>query len=224
MHGTYRASPTLRNVISWASISNLATAGGTLVLAAAAFSSIRSANRSAKAAERAVLAGLRPVLLPSRPDDRPEKVLWVDGHHVMLEGAGAYLELVGGSLYLAISLRNVNTGLAVLQAWDPTDTVRSAADPHLGVGHFRRQTRDLYIAAGDVGFWHAAIRSEDDPAFDALCAVAKNRQPFGVDLLYSDLEGGQRTITRFAVRPKADGRGWITAANRHWNLDRPNPR
>jgi hypothetical protein len=210
-------------VTSWASLSNLATAAGTLVLAAAAFSSIRSANRSARAAERAVQAGLRPVLLPSRLDDRPEKVIWVDGHHVMLEGAGAYLELVDGSLYLAIALRNVNTGLAVLQGWDPSDTARISTDPHADAALFRRQTRDLYIAAGDVGFWHAAIRSEDDSAFEMLSAVAKNRQPFGVDLLYTDLEGGQRTITRFAVRPKREGSGWITVASRHWNLDRPDP-
>lgn len=209
---------------SWASLSNLATAAGTLVLAAAAFSSIRSANRSALAAERAVLAGLRPVLLSSRADDRPEKVIWVDGHHVMLEGASAYLELIDGSLYLAMALRNVNTGLAVLQGWDPSDRVRVSVDPHAPASEFRRQTRDLYVPAGDVGFWHAAIRSEDDPAFAALCEVAKNPRPFGIDLLYTDLEGGQRTITRFAVHPKRGGNGWVTAASRHWNLDRPDPR
>lgn len=209
---------------SWASISNLATAAGTLVLAVAAFSSIRSANRSAQAAERAVLAGIRPVLLPSRVEDRPEKVIWIDGHHAMLEGGGAYIEHIGGSLYLALSLRNVNTGLGVLQGWDPSTRNRVAVDPRAPVEAFRRQTRDLYIPAGDVGYWHAAIRTEDDPAFEALCEVAQNRQPFGIDLLYSDLEGGQRTVTRFAVRPKKDGVGWVTAANRHWNLDRPDPR
>jgi hypothetical protein len=211
-------------VTSWASVSNLATAAGTLVLAVAAFSSIRSANRSAQAAERAVLAGIRPVLLPSRVEDRPEKVIWVDEHHVMLEGGGAYIELVDGSLYLALSLRNVNTGLGVLQGWDPSTWSRVAVDPRAPVEAFRRQTRDLYIPAGDVGFWHAAIRTEDDPAFEALCEVAENRQPFGIDLLYSDLEGGQRTVTRFAVRPRQDGVGWVTAAIRHWNLDRPDPR
>jgi hypothetical protein len=211
-------------VSSWSSVSNLATAVGTLVLAIAAFSSIRSANRSARAAERAVQAGLRPVLLPSRLDDRAEKVIWADSHRVMLEGGSAYLELVDGALYLAISLRNINTGLAVLQGWDPSAEARSSADPHVDAAQFRRQTRDLYIAAGDVGFWHAAIRSEDDSAFEMLREVAKNRQPFGIDLLYTDLEGGQRTITRFTLRPKRDGNGWIGVANRHWNLDRPDPR
>ena len=40
----------------WVTISSLATAGGTLVLAVATFSSVRSANRSARVAER-VTAG-----------------------------------------------------------------------------------------------------------------------------------------------------------------------
>jgi hypothetical protein len=123
-----------------------------------------------------------------------------------------------------MALRNVNTGLAVLQGCDTAAHVRVPEDPHAPTESFRLQGRDLYIAAGDVGCWHAAIHSPHDPAFDALCEVAKNRQPFGVDLLYTDLEGGQRTITRFVVRPKSDGVGWITAANRHWSLDRPDPR
>ena len=50
----------------WVTISSLATAGGTLVLAIATFSSVKSANRSARVAERALLAGMRPVLMPSR--------------------------------------------------------------------------------------------------------------------------------------------------------------
>ncbi|MEY2476019.1 MAG: hypothetical protein QOG87_1334 [Actinomycetota bacterium] len=50
----------------WATISSLATAGGTLVLAVATYASTRSANRAARVAERALLAGLRPVLVQSR--------------------------------------------------------------------------------------------------------------------------------------------------------------
>ena len=52
----------------WATISSLATAGGTLVLAVATFSSVKSANRSARLAERSLMVGLRPVLVPSACD------------------------------------------------------------------------------------------------------------------------------------------------------------
>ena len=57
----------------WVTISSLATAGGTLVLAVATFSSVRSANRSARVAERSLLAGIRPVLMPSQLDDAPTR-------------------------------------------------------------------------------------------------------------------------------------------------------
>jgi hypothetical protein len=46
-------------------VASFATAAGTLVLAAATFSSIRSANRSARIAERSVQIGLRPILASS---------------------------------------------------------------------------------------------------------------------------------------------------------------
>src|ERR1035437_11069722 len=63
----------------WATISSLATAGGTLVLAVATFSSVRSANRSARLAERSLMVGLRPVLVPSRENDPRERVRFGDG-------------------------------------------------------------------------------------------------------------------------------------------------
>src|SRR5204863_8556957 len=62
----------------WVTISSLATAGGTLVLAIATFASVRSANRSARIAEQSLLLGLRPVLVPSRPEDPPERVTFVE--------------------------------------------------------------------------------------------------------------------------------------------------
>jgi hypothetical protein len=96
---------------NWVTISALATAAGTLVLAVATFASVRSANRAARVAERALFAGLRPLLVPSR-----------------------------------------------------------------------------------------------------------------VDLLYGDLEGGQRIISRFVLDPREQDGGFIVSIARHWNVDRPNPR
>jgi hypothetical protein len=51
---------------NWAIGSSLATAAGTLVLAAATFVAVRSSNRTARVTEWALLAGIRPVLIPSR--------------------------------------------------------------------------------------------------------------------------------------------------------------
>ncbi len=54
-------------MISWVTISSLATAGGTLVLAVATFSSVRSANRAAWVAEDSLLAGTQPLLMRRVP-------------------------------------------------------------------------------------------------------------------------------------------------------------
>src|ERR1700736_1391644 len=165
----------------WVTISSLATAGGTLVLAAATFAAVRSANRAARNAERALLVGLRPVLFSSRLDDPLQKIRWVDDHWATLGGGRAVLEDVDGVIYMAMSLRNVASGIAVLHGWlvdltqvlNPNATfeeMRAAMvtpDPTT----FRPQTRDLYAPPGDTSFWQAAIRSTDDPDRPGVAAA-----------------------------------------------------
>lgn len=80
---------TLAAVADWVTVSSLATAGGTLVLAVATFASVRSANRAARAAERSMLAALRPLLLPSRLQDPPQKVGFADDKWLAVPGGGA---------------------------------------------------------------------------------------------------------------------------------------
>lgn len=208
----------------WPTVASLVSAGSTLVLSVATFSAIRSANRSAKAAEQTVLSNLRPVLAPSRLDDRNEKIIWMDGHQTLLGGGLGYAEPTDDRLYLALSLRNVGNGLAVLQGWEPSATRRISSEPHAEVSDFRPLTRDLYIPAGDVSYWHAMIHDQDDPAFAGLAESVQLRRPLGVDLLYTDHEGGQRTISRFALHPHGRDDQWIATVSKHWYLDRPDPR
>jgi hypothetical protein len=108
----------------WVTISSLATAGGTLVLAAATFSAVRSSNRSARLAERALLAGMRPVLVSSRVEDPAEKVAFAvrpgpdpDLRWFRVSGGQAIVEFDDGVVFLLMGVRNVGTGLAVLRAW-----------------------------------------------------------------------------------------------------------
>ena len=77
----------------WVTISSLATAGGTLVLAVATYGSVRSANRSARVAELSLLAGVRPVLIPSRENDPVERVRFGDEQIVTVPGHGAAVEV-----------------------------------------------------------------------------------------------------------------------------------
>jgi hypothetical protein len=213
--------------VDWATVASFATALGTLVLAIATFGAIRSSNRSARIAERAFEVNLRPVLVTSRLEDPMQKIRWVDDHWAQVAGSQASVELVDGNVYLAISLRNVGPGLAVTIGWAALVGYRPSADyPHAEVDDFRLQTRDLYIATGDMGFWQAAIREADDPDYAGLRACVQNQEAFTIELLYGDHEGGQRTITRFGMIPRQSGgeTKWFPAVARHWNVDRPDPR
>ncbi len=211
----------------WATVASFATALGTLVLAVATFSAVRSSNRSARIAEEAFQVNLRPVLVTSRREDPMQKIRWVDDHWARLEGSQASVEMVDGSIYLAISLRNVGPGLGVIFGWSVlTELVRTNEVPHVAPEDFRMQTRDLYIAPGDIGFWQAAIREAGDPDYPELSRDIVGVRGFTIDVLYGDHEGGQRTITRFGMIPLQTGDDvkWFPNVARHWNLDRPDPR
>jgi len=208
----------------WVTISSLATAGGTLVLAAATFASVRSGNRSARIAERALQVGIRPLLTPSRLEDPLVKVMWVDGHHSRIDGGRASVEVVDGVIYLAMSLRNVGTGMAVLHGWHPAARGLRADEPHAEPGQFRSQTRDLYVPPGDVGFWQGALRDPAEPGYTEMCEAIQEHRRLSVELLYGDHEGGQRVVSRFALTSGGNGSVWLSSVGRHWNLDRPDPR
>ncbi|HEY8673345.1 MAG TPA: hypothetical protein VIM76_06255 [Candidatus Dormibacteraeota bacterium] len=208
--------------MDWVTVSALATAGGTLILALATFASVRSANRAARAAERSLLAGLRPVLMSSRLQDLPQKVSFFDQHWVTVEGGHAAFEVSEQAIYLVISLRNAGAGMAVLHGWQ-FHPERLAGTDHPAPKDFRRLTRDLYVPSGDIGFWQGAFRDPNEPIFATARDAAEARQAVTVDLLYGDHEGGQRMISRFAVAPVPNG-SWLATVGRHWNLDRADPR
>ena len=138
-------------------------------------------------------------------------------------GGGAAVEVVDDVVYLALSLRNVGAGLAVLQAWHPRDRVLSTDEPPPPVDDFRPLRRDQYIAGGDVGVWQGALRDPADPLHATLTAAATERRSFSLYLLYTDQVGGQRTISGFGVLPTEEG-GWVAAVGRHWYLDAIAPR
>lgn len=207
----------------WQTISSLATAGGTLILAVATFSAVRSSNRSARVAEASMLTSMRPLLLPSLFDDPTHKVLWSDRHSARVEGGRSVIEEKDGAIYLAMSLRNVGSGLALLHGWYPRRGMALSEVAHAEPPEFRRLTIDLYVPPGGTGYWEAAIRQGDDPAREDVLACMKEHSPLSIELLYGDEEGGQRRISRFMIMPAGDGR-WYCQGGRHWNIDRPDPR
>jgi hypothetical protein len=208
--------------IDWPTAASLATAGGTLVLAIATFASVRSANRSARIAEVALQEQRRPVLVQSRLDDPEQKINFVGGHWVKVPGSGAVAEHQDGTIYLALSLRNVGAGIGVLQAWSATPGTNTARE-HGDEQQYRAQSRDLYIPAGDIGLWQGAFRDPAEEAHGVIRDVVERRDTISLELLYTDQVGGQRTISRFLLSPVGDDR-WIASVGRHWYLDHDGPR
>jgi hypothetical protein len=230
-------------VADWATIAEVGTAAGTLVLALATFGATRSANRAARVAERAFEARLRPLLVPSRLESPAEKIMWGDQHWTRLPGGRASVELGEGVVYLTMSLRNVGSGMAVIHGWrampspgfvlerQPELLQHPELQTHPELDEFRAQGRDLYVPPGDSSFWQGAFRDRDERD-QRECAemtdAIQRREMLEVFLLYGDHEGGQRTISRFALVPPGeqaeDQSVWIESVNRHWNLDRHDPR
>lgn len=205
------------------------TAGGTLVLAVATFASTRSANRASRVAERSLLANLRPVLVNAQIGDPMQKIGFADQHWVRLEGPQAAFDVSdpeddAPAIYLAFSVRNVGSGIAILQGWYPTPERILGNNGHPPVEQFRAQTRSLYVPPGGVGFWQGALRDPEEPVFTEFAKAAANRAPVTIDLLYTDMNGGQHTVTRMSVTPVSTpdpetGRErWFASIGKHWLL------
>ncbi len=209
-------------MVDWATIASFATAGGTLVLAVATFSAVRSSNQSARIAEEGLLMSLRPLLVPSLVTDADQKLIWSDLHHARLGGGQALFESENEVIYVALGLRNAGAGIALLHGWHPIAD-RAVEAEHADPDDFRRLTIDLYIPAGGAGYFEGAVREEDDPVRHGLMSALADRRPITIDLLYGDQQGRQRTISRFTVMPTESG-GWFCRAIFHWNLNSPAPR
>jgi hypothetical protein len=208
----------------WVTISSLATAGGTLVLAVATFSSVRSANRAARTAERSLLVGMRPVLIPSHEDDPVERVHFGDGHRIEIAGHGGVVEVSEGRVYMGLGLRNAGSGLAVLHGWYAQPYVKDMQLVAPEPDNFVRQQLDLYIPAGAGGFWQGAIRDQAAEQLGPLRTAAETGERVLIDLLYGDHEGGQRTIVRFSMTVADDRQGRLGNVLRYWNVDGADPR
>ena len=118
-----------------------------------------------------------------------------------------------------MALRNVGNGIAVLHGWRFYPGWHRD-EQHAPLEEFERQNRDLYIPPGDIGFWQGAFRTRRSQVRPARKVI--EREPWTVELLYGDHEGGQRAITRFTSLPldasdtEPEG-GWLASQSRHWN-------
>ncbi len=204
------------------------TSVGTLVLAGATFAAIRASNRAARIAERSLLAGLQPLLVAARRDDPAEEVQFADGRIFKAGHGNVLFHHEDGVIYMAMPLRNAGAGIAYLHGYqleaEPAESVKAnpldparhrRGDVAPDASRFAVQQRDVYIAPGENGFWQAALRDPAVPVYAATQEALGTLGRITIDLLYGDLEGGQRTITRFVCLP-SEGQTWRCDVAHHW--------
>jgi hypothetical protein len=207
--------------VDWVAISSLATAGGTLALAATTFLSTRSANRAARTAELSLLAGLRPLIVESLESDPIQRVNFVDQRGLVTPGGGAAVQVIEDRIYVVLSLRNVGPGIGILfggRLYPERRGFREDAD----LDGFRMLSRDIYIPPGKIGFWQVAYRDTEDAEYEPMLQAVE-RGEFMADVLYGDYEGGQRIVTRYVVLRDETGE-WQLSTVRHVQIDRSDPR
>ena len=156
-----------------------------------------------------------------------------DRHWTSVPAGGPAGRAGDDAVYLAMSLRNVGTGMAVIHGWRGLHRrCSSRDDEHSPPEDFRPQTRDLYVPPGDNSFWQGAFRRSNDPeqrhgaeAVERARAVhrraalrrprrwAADDQPFALV---------PRSTAEASRRPTPTS-GW-SRVSRHWNLDRADPR
>ena len=163
-----------QELTDWTTVAELATAAGTLVLAVATFGATRTANRAARTAERAFEARLRPVLVQSRREDPVEKIMWGDRHWSRVPGGQAWVEADPEAVYLAMSLRNVGAGMAVIHGWHAESDLEMGIEDHSTGRHVPAPgAATSTCRRRDSSFWQGAFR-ENDPGgaaeFGALIA------------------------------------------------------
>jgi hypothetical protein len=191
---------------------------------------VRSSGRSAKIAERALLAGTRPVLAGARSRDGSDQVQFADSRVFDVGAQRALVHQQDEVIYLAMPLRNVGAGIARLRGYhlEAESARRVSQDPRGPARHqrgewppdasqFAVQQRDLYIPAGELGFWQAALRDPLAAQYAEMTEAIATAGRITIDLLYGDHEGGQPTITRFVLLPDHEQR-WRPDVAHHWSL------
>jgi hypothetical protein len=195
----------------------IVTAVSTTILAVATFWAVQASKVTAEAAQRTIGLGTRCLLVPTRPGDPDQSVVFHGRAEprIIVPPASAVVRKQGDEMRLAIALRNVGPGLALLYGWSWSAGLGRPEVPPAGFEEFDTQARGLYVAPGDTGFWQARARGD---TAEAIRTAAETQKALTVDLLYGDEEGGQGRVSRFHLRAEDNGVRPCDVV-RHWTLE-----
>jgi hypothetical protein len=140
-----------------------------------------------------------------RRDDPPVEVQFADGRVFDTGWGDALVRCEDGVIYLALQLRNSGAGVAHLVGYrlepeaaqlvtqDPRGVARHRrGDPAPDPTAFTEQQRDLYISAGELGHWQAALRDATTELYATTSEAITSRGRITIDLLY----GASKTVSQ----------------------------
>jgi hypothetical protein len=203
--------------VDWVTVSKLAAAAATVGLALATFASVRSANRAARVVERSLRVGPPAVVLPTRPDDPQQTIAFADGRRLTVPGGGAVIELTDDAIQIAMAIRNVGGGLAILRGWFLQP--KRAQDEHTEVEEFNRLACDVYLSGSETVVWQSRVKASASPAFARVRQALLARTPLSLEILHSNQHEDRWTITRFDLTSAGGDGKWSAAAAGHRDLE-----
>ena len=204
----------------WVAISSLATAGGTLALAATTYA--LSGRRTAPPGRRRCRSspGSGRCSSSRRARTRRSASNFVDGVSVTARARAPASRSSRARLprRLVAQRRAGHRACCTAATCSPSGAswwrARAAGrvpSPHARHLHPARQDRLL-----------ADRLPGRRPASGTEVLAAVERGVFSVHVLYGDYEGGQRVVSHFGVRREEDGT-WPLTVVRHWQIDRDDP-
>jgi hypothetical protein len=190
----------------------IALAGTTMLVAVpAAWSALLSARQMKR--------NLLPIITPARPDGSKRVARFTPAKHVVLENADSFSQEDGERVYLAVCVRNIGSGVAVVRGVDAnsTDEVKELAPD--GIPALRglvRSERSLYLGPTEAAYLTMWATSSSSAGFDVVRRTVPAKGDLLLDLVYCDHAGRQLTVSRIELRWASDANRYVARLVKYW--------
>lgn len=169
---------------------------------------------------RQIKHNLLPIMVPARPDGRKRVARFTLEKHVTIRNADTYAEFDGDGVCLAVCLRNIGSGVAVLKGFDasPNDSAEPASYDVPSLSRFASALHALYLGPGDAAYLaiFTSLDSSRTDAYEVVQETVPNGASLLLDLVYTDHSGGQLTISRLELEWATDVDRYVAKVARYW--------
>jgi hypothetical protein len=193
-------------------IATAALALATLLVAVpAAWSALISAQETKR--------DLLPVIIPAKAHGIKWIVRFTPHKHVVLENFDSYTDEDDQYVYFAVALRNIGAGIAVVLGTDasPKADLDDLVPKHVApLSGMRRMARNMYLAKSDAAYLVFWTTSASSGIYKVIYDAVPKRQDIVLDLIYSDQDGRQMTVSRFELSWAMDVNRYVAKIVKHW--------